>query len=206
MSSYFDSERKDLKQCKSETISECGLKLQEVKALVGKPAGVGRQDAINAKYKGKVYVKGGRLFFDLSYLLTGHIGRAEAGLQNIRSLYSSAGATLTFTPSVQSPDLRIHGTSFTELMQGLRLCDCEAARYIGGWAPHYKHPQWSNALLLNPHLPTREWPLVDAHEFGHKLGLKHKVDGGIMDYPPKRGRDNRKITASDINRIIKLYS
>ena len=204
MGSYFDSERKDLKQCKTETISDCGLSLKDVKGLVGKPAGVGRRDAKNPHYVDKVVVKGGRIHFNFSYLLTGNIGRAQGALRNIESLYSQAGAIVNFKPSV-TPDIRIHGANFTELMQGLKLCDCKAARYIGGWAPHYKHHKWSNALLLNPHLPSKDWPLVDAHEFGHKLGLRHKVDGGIMDYPPKKGRDRRRIIASDIKRIADLY-
>ena len=205
MAGYFDSERKDLKQCKTETISDCGLKLKEVKSLIGNPAGIGRQDQKNPKYHGKVSVKNGVLHFNLSYLLTGHIDRAKAGLNNIIQMFSKAGVIVSFTPTVRNPDRRIHGANFAKLVEGLKLCDCDAARYIGGWAPHHTHYKWPNALLLNPHLPEKDWPNVDAHEFGHKLGLKHKVDGGIMDYPPKRGKDRRTITASDINRIKALY-
>lgn len=76
---------------------------------------------------------------------------------------------------------------------------------IGGWAPSHKHLKWGKALLVNPIVHKDYWKLSDAHEFGHKLGLKHRRDGGLLDYPPEDGRDKRKFKSSDKQRITALY-
>lgn len=186
MDIYFTSEKKDLKSCRTEEISDCGLTLKAVQGLVGKPAGTDKGDKVNPLYKSKIKVVGGKLTIALTYILTGHIERAEACLHNIKTLYTNAGINISFQPSSSQFDLRIHGANLSEFTQGLKLCDCEAARYIGGWGPSYKHHKWGNALLVNPHPPKKTWALSDAHEFGHKLGLKHRTDGGIMDYAPQR--------------------
>jgi len=197
--------KKELRACKTQLVTDCGLTFSAVAALEGNPAGVSRGDESNPDYRGKISVQNGRLSIKLSYVLTGDIYRAEAGLKNIVKLYSAAGVAITMMPSPLKYDLRIHGATLGELAQGLKLCDCNAALYIGGWAPSYRHYRWGKALLLNPFQPRNSWALTDVHEFGHKLGLKHRIDKGIMDYPPKKGPDMRKITSSDIQRIVNLY-
>ncbi len=205
MDTYFTNERTDLKHCNAQSISDCGLTQKGVENLAGNPAGTSVKDEKNPHYHGKVQVKNGKVQISMTYVLTGHLERAKAGLNNIHTMYRNAGFEMSFTPSVQKPDLRIHGTNLAELAQGLKLCDCETALMIGGWAPSYKHFKWGNAVLLNPHSPKNTWAMTDAHEFAHKLGLKHRIDGGITDYPPKRGRDFRKFIESDKKRIIALY-
>lgn len=201
------AERKELRACKSTLVSDCGLTLTDVQALQGNPAGVGKADEINPYYKGKVTYKSGALTINLKYVLTGNIHRAEAALDNIRRLYSKAKITVNLTPSPSHFDIRIHGSTLAEIAQGLRLCDCTGALYIGGWGPSHRHPLWGNALLVNPFTPKKYWLMSDAHEFGHKLGLKHRKDRGLMDYPPANPNapDLRKFLPSDRQRIIDLY-
>lgn len=205
MSNLSRIQRTELRACKTETISDCGLTAAQLKTRIGNPAGVGKSDAINPSYKGKVVHQGGRLHINLSYILTGNIQRAEIGLKNIRDVYASGGVVINLKPSASKFDIRIHGASLSEITQGLKLCTCEAGLYIGGWAPSPQHFKWGNALLLGSTPAVKSWKITDAHEFGHKLGLKHRTDGGIMDYEPLDKPDNRKLLASDIQRIISLY-
>lgn len=198
-------ERKEMRFCKSTLPSNCGLTLKDVQGLEGNPAGVGKPDVINPKYKGKIKYAAGKLSINLAYVLTGNILRSQSALANIRKLYQGAGIEINLTPSASKFDIRIHGATLAELAQGLRLCDCTGALYIGGWAPSHQHPIWGNALLVNPHSEKKGWLLSDAHEFGHKLGLKHRKDLGIMDYPPPNAPDLRSFKASDKQRIIDLY-
>lgn len=198
-------EKQELKACKSAELENCTISASKVNALRGNPAGVGRADVANPYYKGKVTYSGGKLTINLNYILTGNIFRADAALKNIKELFAKASITINFTPSASRPDLRIHGATLTELAQGIGLCDCNSALLIGGWAPNPKHVKWGNALLVNPHSPHNTWKMSDAHEFGHKLGLKHREDSGLMDYPPKTALDRRKFLPSDRKRIIELY-
>lgn len=205
MSQFDRKQKKALRSCRTQEISSCGLTLDKIKSLIGKPAGVDKKDEINPDYKGKVSVKGDKIVITLKYVLTGNVDRARAALKNIVDVYAKGGVTVEFTANAANHDLRIHGASLVELTQGLKLCDCEAALYIGGWAPSYKHYKWSKSLLVNPVVHKDYWKLSDAHEFGHKLGLKHREDGGFMDYPPKKGRDRRKFSPNDKKRIAVLY-
>lgn len=198
-------ERAELKACKSSLPTNCGLSLKSVKELQGNPAGVGKADVSNPSYKGKIKYSAGKLSINLRYVLTGNIGRAQAALSNIRKLLTEAGIEVNLAPAPAKFDIRIHGATLAELAQGLGLCDCTGALYIGGWAPSPQHPIWGNALLVNPHSEKRGWLLSDAHEFCHKLGLKHRLDVGIMDYPPPNKPDMRTFKASDKQRIIDLY-
>ncbi|AQT59048.1 hypothetical protein [Cellvibrio sp. PSBB023] len=198
-------ERLEMRMCKSSLPANCQLSLEQVENLQGNPSGVGKPDVANPNYVGKVRYVGGKLSINLSYVLTGNISRADAALANIRKVYGDAGIEVNLAPSSRKFDLRIHGATLAELAQGLSLCDCKSALYIGGWAPNPRHPIWGNALLVNPHSDRRDWRISDAHEFGHKLGLKHRTDVGIMDYPPKTAVDMRKFKPSDKQRIIDLY-
>jgi hypothetical protein len=47
--------------------------------------------------------------------------------------------------------------------------------------------------------------MTDAHEFGHKLGLKHRSNQGMMDYADPDSPDRRKFLPSERQRIIDLY-
>jgi len=205
MSSIEKLKKAELKQCQAYKVTDCGLTLEKVKALESNPAGTSKGDELNPDYKGKVIINGDKLVINLNYVLTGNIDRAKAGLKNITDIYAAAMVTINFSPNPAKFDLRIHGATLAEFAQGLKLCDCDAALLVGGWAPSPKHYKWGKALLLNSTTPKSEWPLVDAHEFGHKLGLKHRTDLGIMDYPPKKGIDRRKVTESDKKRIMDLY-
>lgn len=198
-------QKQELKICKSEDLSACKLSAQRVKSLAGNPAGVGRIDAANPFYKGKVVYKSGKLTITLTYVLTGNIARADAALKNIKSMYAKANIVVNLSPNPSKFDIRVHGATLTELAQGVGLCDCNSALYIGGWAPNPHHVKWGNALLLNPHSPLQSWKMSDAHEFGHKLGLKHREDMGLMDYPEPGKPDMRKFGAADRQRIIDLY-
>lgn len=46
---------------------------------------------------------------------------------------------------------------------------------------------------------------VKACNHFHKLGLKHRRDGGIMDYADPNKPDRRKFLPSERERIINLY-
>lgn len=78
---------------------------------------------------------------------------------------------------------------------------------IGGWAPSYEYYKWGDTLLLNPYTPIFYWEMTDAHELGHKLGLSHRSDLGMMDYWNEKiyKRDPRKFLPSDKARIAALY-
>ncbi len=159
----------------------------------------------NPDYKGKVFFFNGKLHINLNYILTGNISRAEIGLKNIKQVFSDGGVIANFKPSPTLVDLRIHGAALVEITQGLKLCTCDAGLYIGGWAPAPDHSQWGNTLLLGSTPAKNSWKMTDAHEFGHKLGLKHRTDGGMMDYAHPGKPDRRKFTANDCLRIINLY-
>ncbi len=206
MTTYNRAMTKALKQCSTDGIAVCSLTLGDIQSRIGNPAGVGKQDEINPHYKGKIKKNGDKLEINLSYLMTGNIARVKAAVENIQKVYATQKVIINFTPKVQGYDLRIHGASLGEMVAALGLCDCEAALYIGGWGPSYKHATWGKALLVNPVSPKSTWRITDAHEFGHKLGLKHREDLGIMDYPPKTGRDRRKFIESDRKRIANLYT
>ncbi|MBL4706589.1 MAG: matrixin family metalloprotease [Flavobacteriales bacterium] len=61
-------------------------------------------------------------------------------------------------------------------------------------------------MLVNPYVNKKTWKLTDAHEFGHKLGLRHREDHGIMDYPPEPPkRDTRRVLLNDRKRLEALY-
>src|SRR5690606_21203730 len=136
----------NLKTCKTETISDCGLTVADLESLVGKPAGTAKSDTPNPAYKGKVIYTGGKLSINLAYILTGNIYRAATGLKNIKEVYTKAGIAINFTPNASKFDIRIHGASLVEITQGLKLCSCEAGLYIGGWAPSPSHYKWGNAI------------------------------------------------------------
>ncbi|MET0355688.1 MAG: matrixin family metalloprotease [Cellvibrio sp.] len=198
-------QRSELKACQSEPIINCRLTAAELKARVGNPAGTDKADVTNPNYKGKVVYSNGKLQLNLSYVLTGNIVRAEIGLRHIREVYSAGGVIVNFKANPGKFDIRIHGATLAEISLGLGLCNCEAGLYIGGWAPSPGHAMWGNALLLASTPEKKTWKLTDAHEFGHKLGLKHRTDGGIMDYAFPDKPDPRRFTTSDLQRIIDLY-
>jgi len=198
-------EKQELKLCQSEDLSGCTVSAQRVKALAGNPAGISKVDVANPYYKGKVVYQHGKLTITLTYVLTGNIARADAAIKNIKAMYAKANIVVNLAPNSSKFDIRIHGANLSELAQGVGLCDCKSALYIGGWAPHPQHVKWGNALLVNPHSPLRTWKMSDAHEFGHKLGLKHRDDNGLMDYPEPGKPDRRKFTPADRQRIIDLY-
>lgn len=197
------TQKAEVKACKQQAVSECQLK--DLQKLVNNPAGTSKADVANPHYEGKVTVKAGVIHVNLSYTLTGNISRAEVGLKDLKSFCKSNGIVATFTPSAGKPDLRIHGASLSDIVLGLKICSCEEGLYIGGWAPSPDHPTWGNALLLSSTSPRSAWRIETVHEFFHKLGLKHRRDGGIMDYADPNKADRRKFLASERQRIIDLY-
>lgn len=197
--------RKELNACRTQTISDCGLTVAELENRVGNPAGTEKPDVANPNYKGKIVYSGGKLNINLSYVLTGNVYRAEIAVKNIKEVYSKGGVIINLTPSSSKFDLRIHGASLAEITQGLKLCSCEAGLYIGGWGPSPTHYKWGNALLLSSTTPRSTWKMTDAHEFGHKLGLKHRSNNGMMDYADPNKRDSRKLLPIERQRIIDLY-
>ena len=160
---------------------------------------------VNPFYKGKVVIRAGVININLNYVLTGNISRADIGLKDLRSLLKDHGIIANLTANPARPDLRIHGASLTDIVIGLKTCTCEDGLYIGGWAPHPDHPMWGNALLLSSTSPRASWKIETVHEFFHKLGLKHRRLGGIMDYVDPNGPDRRKFLPSERQRIIDLY-
>lgn len=198
-------QKQEVKSCKTEAISNCGLTTTQLEGLIGNPAGTQKSDVMNPDYKGKVVYSNGKLTINLNYILTGNIYRAEIGLKNIKEIYTKGNVIINFTPNASKFDLRIHGAALAEIAQGLKLCSCEAGLYIGGWAPSPSHYKWGNTLLLGSTSPRPTWKMTDAHEFGHKLGLKHRTDKGMMDYAEPDKPDRRKFLPSDRQRIIALY-
>lgn len=196
---------KELRACRTQDISDCGITANTINKLESNPAGTNKNDVKNPGYQGKIDFKLGNVEINLRYVLTGNIKRAEVVTKNIANIFGKGGIKVNFQQDHNDFDLRIHGATLSELAEGLKLCDCESALKIGGWGPSYKHLKWGKALLVNPYSPRGTWKMSDAHEFGHKLGLKHRINQGIMDYPPKRGFDQRKLNESDKQRIIYLY-
>jgi hypothetical protein len=205
MDSLTRLQKREVKDCNLQTISSCGITAEQLKGLVANPAGTNKADTPNPYYKNKIVYKNGKLHINLIYILTGDISRAEKGLKNIREVYGNGGVIINLAPNPVNFDIRIHGASLTEIVKGLNLCTCTAGLMIGGWAPTPQHFQWGNALLLASTTPKSTWKMTDAHEFGHKLGLKHRTDMGMMDYADPNKPDRRKFLASDHQRIINLY-
>lgn len=205
MDSLSRLQRQEVRACKTQTISDCGLTSKQLKGLVGNPAGTDKADMTNPNYKEKIVYKNGKLHINLSYILTGNIARAEVGLKNIREIYGNGGVIVNLTPNPARFDIRLHGATLTEIVQGLKICTCVDGLMIGGWAPSPKHYKWGDALLLASTTPIASWKMTDAHEFGHKLGLKHRTDMGMMDYADPNKPDRRKFLANDLQRIVNLY-
>jgi hypothetical protein len=211
VSDFSSKINKELRQCASDMVSDCGLTAARIDALDGNPAGTGRADYVNPHYKGKItFQADGKIAISLTYILTGNKSRAKAAIKNIRSVYATQNILVNFIPNPggsQKHDLRLHGASLGDFASGLKACDCQSMLKIGGWAPSYKNPKWGDTLLVNPHTHRIYWKNSDAHEFGHKLGLRHRSDLGIMDYwnEKKYRRDPRKLQASDKDRIARLY-
>jgi len=196
-------QKTELKQCNRKPITAC--ELSDLQKLVNNPAGTARPDVKNSSYPGKVNVRAGLIHINLSFVLTGNINRAEIGLNDLRAFFKENGITANFSPSPSKPDLRIHGANLTEIVHGLKICTCEEGLLIGGWAPNPTHPTWGNALLLSTTSPRAAWKIETGHEFFHKLGLKHRRLGGIMDYVDPNKPDRRKFLPSERQRIIDLY-
>lgn len=196
-------QKAEVKACRQIAQNDCQLK--DLQKLVNNPAGTDKADTPNPLYKGKVTIKARVIHINLGYVLTGNITRAQIGLNDLRSFFKSNGIVANFVASPGKPDLRIHGASLTDIVQGLKICSCEEGLYIGGWAPAPNHPTWGNALLLSSTSPRSGWRIETVHEFFHKLGLKHRRDGGIMDYADPNKPDRRKFLPSERDRIINLY-
>lgn len=199
--------QKELKSCAKEVVSDCGLRTSDIKQVEGNPAGTSKPDYVNPNYKGKIFLRNDELHIQLAYHLSGNIARAKAALRNIRSVYKTQKVIVEFKENSLEYDLLIHGASIGDLAAGLKACTCSDMLRIGGWGPHYTHYKWGKALLVNPHTHPSYWKLTDAHEFGHKLGLQHRQDMGIMDYWNEKifRSDPRKFIAKDRARIIALY-
>ncbi len=197
------AQRAEVRECKRQPVSACQLK--DLQKLVNNPAGTDKPDVVNPYYRGKVTIRAGVIHINLTYVLTGNINRADIGLKDLRSFFRDHGIVASFTANPIKPDLRIHGASLTDIVIGLKICTCEEGLYIGGWAPNPDHPTWGNALLLSSTSPRSSWKIETVHEFFHKLGLKHRRLGGIMDYIDPNKPDRRKFLPSERQRIIDLY-
>lgn len=208
MPRYDKAIRGQLRQCASTTVSDCGLTVSAINGRKGNPAGTTRQDIVTPAYRGKVKMSGDKILIDLKLQLTGHMRRAKSAIAHIKKMYATQNVIVNFTMVSQGHDLRIHGATLAELAIGLKSCTCEGMLNIGGWAPSYKHFKWGDALLLNPYVPRDYWKMSDAHEFGHKLGLMHRENLGMMDYWNEDDyprRDPRKSLPSEKARIARLY-
>lgn len=211
MPSYGRKIDRELKRCAADMVSDCSLTAARVDQLGGNPAGVGRNDYVNPNYKDKISIEpGGKVLISLKCVLTGNKARAKAALKNIKRVYGTQNVEVNFIPTpggTKTHDLRIHGATLAEFATNLKACDCESMLRIGGWGPSYKNKKWGDTLLVNPYTHRIYWKHTDAHEFGHKLGLRHRTDLGIMDYWDEElyRRDPRKFLPSDRDRIIQLY-
>ncbi len=207
MPQYSRAISKELKQCAMDLVSDCGLTTNRIKSLEGNPAGITKVDYVNPNYKGKIMVSGDNINIRLNYIMTGNIARAQETVKNIKAVYATQNIIVEFIPNPGHYDLRIHGASLSDFANGLRACECKGMLRIGGWGPSYKNKKWGDALLVNPHVHRIYWRISDAHEFGHKLGLQHRTNLGIMDYwdEEQYRRDPRKFLASEKSRIAKLY-
>lgn len=211
MPSYGRKIDVELKRCASDMVSDCSLTAARVDQLDGNPAGTNKPDYINPYYKDKIaFEAGGKIVISLKCIFTGNKSRAKTAMRNIKKVYSKQNIQINFIPTpggTHQHDLRIHGASLADFAVGLKACDCQSMLKIGGWGPSYKNPKWGDALLVNPFTHRIYWENSDAHEFGHKLGLRHRTNLGIMDYwnEKKHRRDPRKLLPSDKERIVRLY-
>ncbi len=208
MGNYGKTIRRELRQCASTMTSDCGLTAKDIENRIGNPAGTKKPDVVNPIYRGKVFLNGEKLIIKLKVKLTGHESRAKAAVKNIVKVYATQKVIVEFSLVSKDYDLRIHGATLGELAVGVKSCSCEAMLNIGGWGPSYKHHKWGDTLLVNPYSLREYWKNTDAHEFGHKLGLQHRTNLGLMDYWNETKyprRDPRKFLSSERDRIIKLY-
>jgi hypothetical protein len=199
--------KKELRQCKATTIHDCRVTKKTIDNLVGNPAGTNNKDYINPGYKGRITREGANIIIALSIAFTGNINRAKSAAKNIEKVYATQQIIVKFKEASKNYDLRIHGATLSEFVQGLGLCECGSAMKVGGWGPSYKHIKYGDTLLVNHHANRRDWELVDAHEFSHKLGLQHRKGLGVMAYwDSKKNRvDPRKFLRSERDRIAFLY-
>lgn len=202
-----DRLRRELKSCAANLVSDCGLRTTDINSLEGNPAGTSKSDYVNPNYVGKISERKDEIHINLTYSLSGSTSRAKAAVKNIQSVFKTQKVIVNFVENQQRYDLLIHGATIGDLATGLKACECNDMLRIGGWGPHHTHFKWGNALLVNPHSHRSYWKMSDAHEFGHKLGLRHRQDMGIMAYWNERTHrsDPRKFLPSDRARIVNLY-
>jgi RHS repeat-associated protein len=154
-----------------------------------------RPDRAYQDYLGKnVFVlPNGKIVINLTITYTGNQGRAEKAANNIVTVFRKAGIAVNLLKSGSgTPDLVIHGASLADIVAAGLACTCSGAANIGGYGRFN-----DNILGVNVY-SNQNIRLNDAHEFAHKLGLRHRPNG-ITSTPAE------PITPNDIDRIRDLY-
>lgn len=180
-----------------------GISSSQVDQIRGNPAGTNKKDDASTSTIQDVQLNDdGSIDINVSFFAKGDVKRVEKGIFNIRKAWKKQDVRVNFTETDMeaNADIVVQGASLEDMVRSCLTQTCDAAMNIGGYAPYS-----GKLLLLNTFDNTRT-TLIDAHEFGHKLGLRHRKDKGIMDYPPKNGGpDFRKVRPSDAQRIRSMH-
>ena len=201
----FKEQTEQLQKCRAADIDPCGgLSKSQVDKHRGNPAGTGKADRASPLLKDNVTVnEDGSIDISVNYYGKGDRKRVREAVINIRKAYAKQDINISFSKvgSEAEAEVVIFAATLTDMVKACLARTCEAAIGIGGSG------SFSGKQLLLNTVANGDNYLTDAHEFRHNLGLRHRTDGGIMDYPPisPNKRDNREVTISDRNRIRSLY-
>lgn len=115
-------------------------------------------------------------------------------------ILANVNITFNLVKNPADADIEIFGATLTDMVQVCLAQTCDAAINIGGFA------SLDNKRLLINSVNSGEMSDIAAHEFGHILGLSHRKDGGILDYPSKeRKGSGTEVLKSDVDRLRELY-